>query len=400
VKEGFYKPPRPSMRIFRIVVLFIVFTSLAPMIPSVQAETTSITDLQHPASVAAGDAEPLSVSATVSYRDAKPSYLLVVGILSTGNLPRIIPGIASSSPDRCVNQPILAALCDIQIGGPSGVEHVEFKIGGILGDPQGVGSWNLNITAALVTANNTIVTNSGSSIPFSITIAPMILTVEVPANVSVSVDGAMQPPGPAQIPVSAGSHNITLPITAQVNDTVRLRFDSWSDGFGVPNRTVTLRASKTFEAIYVTQYRLTIAGQPNLATGEGWYDPGSTVTISVPESEPMSGILGLLGGKLRFQAWYEGSKLLTNSSIDIISMEKPHTLTVVWQYDYTIPIVIILATVTVLTLASVLVYRRTRPRTKHRTRSTGPGSGGRRRTRPKVSSIWPADYYVNARKQS
>jgi hypothetical protein len=378
------------MRVIRVLVLFLVFTCLTPMIPSVRGQTTSISDLRHPASAAVGDVEPLSVSATISYREAALGNLLVVQILSAGSPQRIIPGIASSSPDRCVNQPILAALCSIQIASPSGVEHLEFKIGGILGDPQRVGSWNLNITAALFTPNNTIVANSGSSILFSITIAPMILTVVVPSNVSVSVDGTTQPPGQAQVPVLEGPHNITVPTTAQVNDSVRLRFVSWSDGFAVPNRTVTLHASRTFEAIYVTQYRLIIADQSSMATGEGWYDPGSTVTISAPESEPMSGILGVLGGKLRFQAWYEGKNLLTNSSIDIITVEKPRTLTVVWQYDYTMPLVVLVATVTVLILAYVLVYRRARPRTKHRTRFTRRGSGARRRTRPKVSSVWSA----------
>jgi hypothetical protein len=384
---GFYKPRRSSMRIFRIVVLLLVITSLAPMIPSVHGQTTNITDLKHPPNAAADDMEPLSVSATVSYRDATPGNLLVVGILSTETPSRIVPGIASSSPDRCVNQPILAALCDIKLVSPSGVEHLEFKIGGILGDTQSAGSWKLNMTALLVAANNTIVKNSGTSIPFSITIAPMILTVEVPTNVSVSVDGAMQPTGPAQIPVSEGSHNITLPIIAQINDTVRLRFDSWSDGFAMPNRTVTLHTSKTFEAIYVTQYRLMIADQSNMATGEGWYDPGSTVTISAPESEPMSGILGALGGRLRFQAWYEGNKLLTNSSTDTIAVEKPRTLTVVWQYEYATPLAIILAAVTVLTLASVLVYRRARPRGKPRTRFSGRRSRARRRKGSRASSI-------------
>jgi hypothetical protein len=376
------------MRVNRILVLFLVLICLTPMIPGVRGQTSSISDLRHPASAAVGDVEPLSVSATVSYRDAALGYSLVVEILSAEFPQRIIPGIASSSPDRCVNQPFLAALCSIQIVSPSGVEHLQFKIGGILGDPQRVGSWDLNITAALFTPNNTIVPNSGSSIPFSIAIAPLVLTVVVPSNVSVSVDGTKQPPGPAQIPLSEGTHNITVPTTAQVNDSARLRFDSWSDGFAVPNRTVTLHASRTFEAIYVTQYRLTIVDQSNMATGEGWYDPGSKVTISAPESEPMSGILGVLGGKLRFQAWYEGKNLLTNSSTGIITLEKPRTLTVVWQYDYTMPLVAILATVMVLALAYVLVNRRAKPKTKHRTRLTRRGSGARKRTRSKVSSVW------------
>ena len=359
----FYHAGRLILRISQIAVLLLLFASLASTAPNAYAQATSITDLRHPTSAEAGNSEPISLTATVSYRDAKPSYLLVVGILSTGAPSKIIPGIATSSPDRCVNQPILAAFCVIKISNASGAEHVEFKIGGILGDPQGEGPWNLNMTAALATSNNTIVANSRSSILFSITISPMILTVKVPANVSVSVDGATQPPGPVQVPVSAGSHNMTLPTIVQVNDTVRLRFDSWADGFAVPNRTVKLSASGTYEAVYVTQYRLSIVGQATSATGQGWYDPGSSVTISVADTEPMAGILGLLGGKLRFQAWYEDGKFLTNSSIDMISMGKPHALTVLWQADYTMPLVTVMIIAVVLISIYYLIHRRTRATT-------------------------------------
>jgi hypothetical protein len=191
----------------------------------------------------------------------------------------------------------------------------------------------------------------------------MILTVKVPANVSVSVDGATQPPGPVQVPVSAGSHNMTLPTIVQVNDTVRLRFDSWADDFAVPNRTVKLSASMTYEAVYVTQYRLSIVGQATSATGQGWYDPGSAVTISVADTEPMGGILGLLGGKLRFQAWYEDGKFLTNSSIDMVIMDRPHTLTVLWQADYTMPLVTVMIIAVVLVSIYYLIHRRTRTTT-------------------------------------
>jgi hypothetical protein len=256
------------------------------------------------------------------------------------------------------------------------------------------------MTAALVAANDTVVKNSGSNVPFSITIAPMMLTIEVPANVSVSVDGAIQRPGPAQVPVSAGSHNITLPTSAQVNDTIRLMFDSWSDGFAIPNRTVTLTASSTFRAIYVTQYRLTIAGKPNLATGEGWYDPGSTAPISVPDTVPMTGILGLLGGKLRFQAWYEDGEFLTNSSMDIIVVNRPHTLTVAWQHDYTMPLVILMTIVTVLILTSILVHRRTISARKRRTRSTRSDLGKGRKKRPKSTEMRSSDRQRIARERN
>jgi hypothetical protein len=348
------------LRISRIAVLLLLFAALAWTFPDVHAQTTSITELHHPLGALAGSMDPISVTATVSYRDAGPSYVLVVGILDMGLIPsRITPGLVTSSPDQCANQAILAAFCAVKTTGSSGVEHLEFKIGGILGDRRAEGNWNLNMTAALATSNNTLVQNSTSSILFTVTIASMILTVRVPATVAVSVDGVKQVPGSVQIPVAAGPHNITVPVIAQVDNTTRLRFDSWADGFSEPNRTVNLNLSRSFEAVYATQYRLSIAGQAASATGQRWYDAGSIATFSVSDTEPMSGILGLLGGKLRFQGWYEGNKFLTDEPIDMIVMDKPHTLTVRWQADYTMPFAVIATIAIVLSLAYFVVRRRT-----------------------------------------
>jgi hypothetical protein len=379
------------LRILRIIALFLLFVSLASILPNAQAQTTSITDLSYPTSFDAGSLNPISVRATVGYRNSGPGYSLLVEISNIGEAPaKIIPGIATSSPDRCVNQPILAAYCQVKPNNSTGVEHLEFKIGGILGNPQKEGEWNLNMTAALATANNTLVENSGSTVLFTITVPPVILTLRVPAAVAVTVDGVKQPPGPVQLPVSAGAHNLSVPITTQVDNTTRLKFDSWADGFFAPNRTVKINSSESYEAVYVTQYRLTITGQAASATGQGWYDAGSIATFSVANAEPMNGTIGLLGGKLRFQGWYEGNKLETNSSTDMIVMDKPHTLTVLCRPDYTIPLIITLVVPIILVLAYLITHRRAGakstsigPVTSETSRNkTGePSIGGRKRTR-------------------
>jgi hypothetical protein len=299
--------------------------------------------------------------------------MLVVGILNMGTPSNIVPGITTSSPDQCANPSVLTALCTIQTNNSQGVEHLEFKIGGILGDSLGVGNWNLNITAALTTSNNTLVRNSGSTISFNIAVSPMILTVKVPAGVAASIDGVKQPPGPALVPISAGSHNMTVPLMVEFNNETRLKFGRWSDGIAIPNRTVKISASRTYEAIYVKQYRLRINGQANSAVGQGWYDVGSDATISVADTEPMIGILGSLGGKLRFQAWYEENKLLTNSSVGMVVMDRPHTLTILWQADYTTPLTYLAVIVAVLILAYFAIY--------HRSRSKAPPRRVRKRKR-------------------
>ena len=63
------------------------------------------------------------------------------------------------------------------------------------------------------------------------------------------------------------------------------------------------------------------------ATGAEWYDDGEIARFSVPTIVPMNGFLGVLGGKLKFQGWYEQGKLVTEQANDTISMTEPHTIT-------------------------------------------------------------------------
>lgn len=307
----------------------------------------------------AGSSDPATISASISYKDAKANYSLVVGVFDLNSTPSaIVPGIAISSPDPCVNQPILVGLCVISLSGPSGVENVEFKIGGILGGPQGIGNWNLNMTAALLDANRTLLENSVSSATFTIVLTPIMLAITVPSFATVTVDGVKQHPGSVQVPLAPGTHNITVPTIAQVDEVTRLRFDHWADGPGQSNRTVDLTSSGSLEAVYVTQYRLDITDQTMAATGAGWYDAGMTLQFTVPITEQMPGLLGSLGGKLNFQAWYENGKLLSDSPIDTITMNGPHSLTVQWQADYTTPMIIFTITIVAALALAYLIIRR------------------------------------------
>ena len=349
------------MHASRVLLPLLLLISLSIVFSNVHAQTTSISELSYPPGLPQDTLSPISVTATVSYRDAGPGYTLVVGILDMDRSPpSFVSGFAMGSPDACVNQPILSAWCVSKTSGSSGTEHLEFKIGGILGDSRTAGSWKLNMTAALYNANNTLVASSVSSVPFTISVSPSVLTVVVPAKAVVWVDGVKQQPGTIQIPVDAGAHNVTVPSIVEVDAGTRLRFDHWKDGPTQPNRTVTISLSRIFEAVYVTQYRLSIAGQTASTAGEGWYDSGYTATFSVAETDQMNGLLGLLGGRLRFQGWYENNKLLSDSPVDHLIMNQPHTLTVLWQADYTMPIIIVgLLALVVFVLAYVAMRRRT-----------------------------------------
>lgn len=296
---------------------------------------------------------------------------MVVGILDADKAPQtIVPGIVTSRADPCVNPPLLAAICQIHPPAGSGVENLEFKIGGILGDKRGLGVWNLNITAVLVDSGGLLIPRSTSTILFAIQLTPATLRVTVPANVAVSIDGVKLPPGPVQGGVTVGEHNITLPSLAQVDATTRVRFDHWADGLTDPNRTIYINNDTSIEAVYVTQHLLTITGPQLNSTGAGWYDESTAATFSVPPVEQMSGLLGLLGGKLRFQGWYENGTLLTAQTTGSITMSTPHSLAAVWQEDNSIPFAIIVGILIILISAYVVARRRSTPRrTKRRSRS-------------------------------
>ncbi len=239
---------------------------------------------------------------------------------------------------------------------------MEFKIGGILGSKPGLGTWDLNMTAFLLDSNGNLIPQSVSSIPFAIQLTPAILRVIVPANVAVSIDGVKQPPGPAQVPVVLGEHNITLPTIAQIDTTTRVRFNHWADGSTDSNRTVLITNDTSIEVVYVTQHLLTVAGPQLTSEGAGWYDEGAAATFSVPAVEPMSGPLGSLGGKLRFQGWYENGELLTDQTTGTITMSTPHTITAIWQTDYSVPAAILVGIIIILILAYLVARRRTSKR--------------------------------------
>ncbi len=294
---------------------------------------------------------------------------MMVGILDADKTPQtIVPGIVTSANHPCVNPPLLAALCKVNISAGSGAERMEFKIGGILGNKRGLGTWDLNITAALFDSTGKLVLNSASSIVFAIQQTPATLTVVVPADVAVSIDGVKLPSGPAQVPVLLGDHNITVPTIAQVNATTRVRFDHWADGSTDLNRTVFITNDTSLEAVYVTQRLLTVAGLGLTSEGAGWYDEGATATYSVPLVESMSGLFGILGGKLKFQGWYENGELLTDQTTGTITMSKPHTITAVWQTDYSVPAMILVGVLLILAFAYLMARRRTAKRTRPRTR--------------------------------
>ena len=313
-----------------LAVLWLSFSA-------VLAQTTSITQLTFPSSSLAGSLEPISVRVAVPYDGAKPGYWLMIGITDPALNNTIIAGTAEASPNICVNQPLMQALCQVQTRSGSGVETIQFKIGGIFDSIQRQGTWSLQITAELLDANYTVLARSDQH--FAIYLATVSLVINVPSNVTVLVDGVARPGG--SIPIALGRHSVAIPVFFAINETDRLHFDHWSDGVLQPNRTVYISSNAELTAFYHTQHRLMIISTAGAnVSGAGWYDDGSIANFSLSQTQLPAGPLSIVGARTTFQGWFENGKLITSSPSGTIEMDHSHTVTAEWAADYTEPIIV------------------------------------------------------------
>lgn len=128
---------------------------------SVHPQTMDITHLIFPSSVLAGRLDPTPVNVVISYTGAKPGFWLIVGIEDLKLNSTIVPGSVMGSPSPCLNQPVAQAFCQVQLQSESGIENMQFKIGGIFANTQhSPGTWDLQMTAEILDSNFTVVSRS------------------------------------------------------------------------------------------------------------------------------------------------------------------------------------------------------------------------------------------------
>ena len=342
------------------MILFVV------TVPNVMAQTTSITNLQSPAGATVG--KDVVVTIAVTYNLGASGFTLGVAIfdLDTGWYAQ---GTVQSTENNCIAAVRTGniAFCEYFVSA-SGSDTVTFNL-----QLSTAKSYALLATALLGDSSGNPILDSLSTRDFRITVASdkFSLAITVPSQVSASIDGATQSAGIVQAGLSQGSHVISVPDTVDTKTPgVRLRFDHWNDGYVLPTRTVNLQADSTFEAMYVTQYSLTLSTPYGNAAGVGWYDKYSSAQISTPASQPMSGVLGSLGGKWTFQGWYEGQTMVSTSSSTTITMNNPRSLTAHWTGDYLMPAIIIGVPIAVALIAAVFLAPRKkgerRPKRKKR----------------------------------
>ena len=343
-----------------MTTLILALVSLNSLFRPAYAESTSITGVTYPERVlfdldSRTTDPPLLVTATVSYSDARPGFFFSVSIfdLDSGN---IVKGSGKDSSRRC---DLDRAVCSGEITSPSGVEHVAFLIKGFKQ------TMSLAIIANLYDGSGSLIYNSESDYEFVIRMtSAFVLRVSAPITVPVSVDGVPQPKGNVSLYLVPGVHEISVPDAVQLNNVTRMKFERWSDGVNQTIRSINLSSLTLLTAIYATQYLLAATSAQGNVTGNGWYDVGSNATFSVPiATKPMSGLMGLLGGKWTFKGWYENGEIMTASTSGSMLVLGSHSLVARWAGDYELPSLAFITAASALII--VLVHGNRERRTKN-----------------------------------
>ena len=149
---------------------------------------------------------------------------------------------------------------------------------------------------------------------------------ELPPDYDILIlDNEESPSVPLELTCAPGSlHDLTIPPLVDTGTGTRYVFTSWSDGDTSVSRTIS--RGGVYTANYATQHQLLIESAYGEPEGEGWYEAGSTITISVAPSE---------GGIIRqvFTGWsgdFSGDTPTAHLIID-----SPKTITANWRIDYT-----------------------------------------------------------------
>ena len=168
-----------------------------------------------------------------------------------------------------------------------------------------------------------------------------VLTINVPANVTsagsiwVLINGVKYNVTSGQLQASVPNGTITVQVQPAVNTSpgVRQLFGGWSDGNLTNPRQIVVTSNTVLQAVYATQYFLSINQNGGTTTPSGWYFPGTDVQVNA--ANPSNVTANAL--RLIFAGWT--GDLNSNSTSVTVNMSKPVTLTAGWMKQYYVTII-------------------------------------------------------------
>jgi hypothetical protein len=188
------------------------------------------------------------------------------------------------------------------------------------------------------TINNTNTANNVAS--FTVNVGP-VLTINVPANVTsarsiwVLINGVKYNLTSGQLQASVPNGTITVQVQPAVNTSLGVRelFGGWSDGNLTNPRQIGVTSNTVLQAVYASQYLLSINQNGGNTTPSGWYFPGTVVQVNA--ASPSNVIAN--ASRLVFARW--NGDVNSNSTSVTVNMSKPVTLTADWTKQYYVTII-------------------------------------------------------------
>src|SRR5208282_645278 len=133
---------------------------------------------------------------------------------------------------------------------------------------------------------------------------------------------------------STASFSVSQAVVQTAPDTQYV-FQGWTGGYtgSATSGSVTMSSSTTVTANFQPQYLLTLSAQPSGAPspqGSGWFNSGSTASISVPSQTVNQNP----GSQLVFNGWtVDGSSNQGGSTLSL-QMNSPHTVVAQYAQQY------------------------------------------------------------------
>ena len=179
---------------------------------------------------------------------------------------------------------------------------------------------------------------------FNVNVGPTLgptLSINVPANITSSgtiwvlINGAKYNITSSQFQTTVPNGIITVEIQPAVNTSqgVRQSFTGWSDGNTNNPRQITVTSGTVLEALYATQYLLSINPNGGTATPSGWYQPNATVSVSANNPSNVTAN----ASRFMFSSW--SGDFVSNSTTLTVTMSKPVTLQANWIKQYYVTII-------------------------------------------------------------
>jgi M6 family metalloprotease-like protein len=178
---------------------------------------------------------------------------------------------------------------------------------------------------------------------FNVNVGPTlgpILSINIPANIVPSgiwvlINSVRYNFTSTQLVASVRTGLVTVQIQSLINASlgVRQAFTGWSDGSSSNPRQLKVTSNMTIQAMYATQYLLSINPNGGTTTPSAWYQPNATVTVWAANPSNVTENTS----RFIFSSW--SGDFSSSSPAMTVTMNKPVTLQANWVKQYYVTII-------------------------------------------------------------